>query len=337
MQPLLMNIAQPATDSLLGNVVWALSNLCRGKPQPDLQLVSAALPYLATLILSDKEDIMQDAVWSLSYISDGDDDRIQAVVDSGVIPKLVELLDSDNAGLLTPTVRTLGNIVSGSEKQTQAVLDAGVLDKVKALLGNARRNVRKETCWLLSNIAAGTKAQIGELMSKTAEMAAVIRASETEAWEIRKEAMWTLSNVATGGTDANIELLVELGGIGAVCGVLEMSDARIVSIALEAVENILVAGDRMGRNYQCFVDEADGLDKIEGLQQHQNNDIYEKAVKIIENHFGADEVEDENLAPETNEDGTFAFGLPTKNAAESNDFSQEPLQPFNFSAATTNF
>lgn len=337
LQPILMNIAQPASESLLNNVVWALSNLCRGKPQPDLQLVAPALPCLRDLVLRGKKENLQDALWALSYVSDGDDDRIQAVVDVGVIPKLVDLLSHPSHSVITPTVRTLGNIVSGSDRQTQAVLDAGVLDKVKALLGHARKNVRKETCWLLSNIAAGTKSQIGELVSKTAEMSAVVRAAETEAWEIRKEAMWILSNVATGGTDAHIELLVELGGIGAVCGVLDLSDARIVSIALEAVENILKAGDRMGRSYQSFVDEADGLDKIEGLQEHQNNDIYEKAVQIIENHFGAEEVEDENLAPVTNENGTFSFGLPNKDVAEGDDFLQQPLQPFNFSAATEQF
>mmetsp|Transcript_60707 Transcript_60707/g.180001 ORF Transcript_60707/g.180001 Transcript_60707/m.180001 type:complete len:553 (-) Transcript_60707:202-1860(-) len=338
LQPILMNIAQPATQSLLNNVVWALSNLCRGKPQPNLQLLAPALPYLANLVNSEHKENLQDALWALSYVSDGEDDRIQAVLDAGIIPKLVDLLSHTSANVITPTLRTLGNIVSGSDTQTQAVLDAGVLNKVQTLLSHARKNVRKETCWLLSNIAAGTKSQIGELVSQTAIMSSAVRASETEVWEVRKEAMWILSNVATGGTDANIELLVELGGIGAVCGALDVADAKIISIALEAIENILQAGDRLGRNYQCFVDEADGLDKIEGMQHHQNNDIYKKAVDIIENHFGADEVEDENLAPATNENGTFSFGLQTKSGvAEDEDFPQQPLQPFNFSEATSNF
>ena len=38
--------------------------------------------------------------------------------------------------------------------------------------------------------------------------------------------------------------------------------------------------------------EADGLSKIEDLQQHSNNDIYEKCIKILETYFGVDEEEE---------------------------------------------
>ena len=34
--------------------------------------------------------------------------------------------------------------------------------------------------------------------------------------------------------------------------------------------------DNMPNQYAQFIDEADGLEKIENLQSHNNNDIYEK-------------------------------------------------------------
>ena len=37
-------------------------------------------------------DILADACWVLSYLSDGPNDKIQAVIASGVCRKLVELL-----------------------------------------------------------------------------------------------------------------------------------------------------------------------------------------------------------------------------------------------------
>lgn len=53
---LLLNVTQPATESLLRNCVWALSNMCRGKPQPEVQLLAPALPVLLGLLASpDKE------------------------------------------------------------------------------------------------------------------------------------------------------------------------------------------------------------------------------------------------------------------------------------------
>lgn len=61
-----------------------------------------------------------------------------------------------------------------------------------------------------------------------------------------------------------------------------------------------------------YIAEAEGLNKIEELQHHSNNDIYEKCVKILETYFGVDEEEEmTGMAPEVAEGGTqFAFSAP---------------------------
>ena len=47
-----------------------------------------------------------------------------------------------------------------------------------------------------------------------------------------------------------------------------------------------------------LVDEAEGLDKIEELQNHSHEDIYDKAVLILETFFDVEDGEAENLAPQ---------------------------------------
>lgn len=54
--------------------------------------VKPALPALAGLIHSNDEEVLTDACWALSYLSDGTNDKIQAVIEAGVCPRLVELL-----------------------------------------------------------------------------------------------------------------------------------------------------------------------------------------------------------------------------------------------------
>lgn len=54
--------------------------------------VKPALPVLQQLIHLNDEEVLTDACWALSYLSDGQNDKIQAVIDAGVCRRLVELL-----------------------------------------------------------------------------------------------------------------------------------------------------------------------------------------------------------------------------------------------------
>lgn len=58
-----------------------------------------------------------------------------------------------------------------------------------------------------------------------------------------------------------------------------------------------------------LIDEAEGTDKIEQLQSHEHEEIYEKAVAILEAFFDVEDGEEENLAPAVDANqGTYAFG-----------------------------
>ncbi len=115
MQPLLQQLHQGSKLSMLRNATWTLSNFCRGKPQPDFELVRHSLPTLAQLIYSPDEEVLTDSCWALSYLSDGPNEKIQAVIEGGVCRRLVELLLNPSPAVQTPALRTVGNIVTGKE------------------------------------------------------------------------------------------------------------------------------------------------------------------------------------------------------------------------------
>ena len=60
----------------------------RIRPHPQVRI---ALPVLARLIMLEDEECLQDACWALSYLSDGDDRKIQAVLQADVAHRLVQL------------------------------------------------------------------------------------------------------------------------------------------------------------------------------------------------------------------------------------------------------
>jgi len=82
-----------------------------------------------------------------------------------------------------------------------------------------------------------------------------------------------------------------------------LKDTKLIGVALEAIENILTVGDTISKTQKSaenpfvqMVEEAEGIDRLEELQQHENNDIYQKSMKILEAYFSAEE-DHENIAP----------------------------------------
>ena len=108
--------------------------------------------------------------------------------------------------------------------------------------------------------------------------------------------------------------LVQLGAIAPMVKMLEVNDAAMQKLMLEATGTLLEAGDVLagakgGDNpFLVPIDEAEGVDKLESLQSHHNEEIYQKAVDLLEKHFGEDDADDENLLPQSAPDGGFSFG-----------------------------
>jgi len=237
-QPLLQQLTENSKLSMLRNATWTLSNFCRGKPQPAFPLVRPALPTLASLIYSQDDDVLTDACWALSYLSDGPNDKIQAVIEAGVCRRLVELLMHASPSVQTPALRTVGNIVTGDDLQTQVIINFSALPCLLGLLASAKKGIRKEACWTISNITAGNRDQI-QAVIEAGIVPPIVHLLGNAEFDIKKEAAWAISNATSGGTPDQIKFLVQQGCIPPLCELLNVQDPKIVNVALEGLENIL--------------------------------------------------------------------------------------------------
>jgi importin subunit alpha-1 len=269
---------------------------------------------LARLIYSTDEEVLTDACWALSYLSDGQNDKIQAVLEAGVARRIVELLMHHSFSVQTPALRSVGNIVTGDDLQTQVMLNVSCLPCLLSLLSSPKKGIRKEACWTISNITAGNKTQIQAVVD-AGILPPLIQLLSHGEFDIKKEAAWALSNATSGGSPEQIRYLVAQGCLKPLCDLLACNDARIITVALEGLENILKVGEKDakasgGSNpFAQIIEEVEGLDKLETLQNHQNNEVYDKTIKILENYFGAEEEEVDALAPGVNTtQNSYQFG-----------------------------
>jgi hypothetical protein len=300
-EPLLRAITPGAKDTFIRNAAWTLSNLCRGKPLPDIRLVAPLLPKLSALITSTDRETLADSLWALSYLSDGDEERLQAFLEAGAVVRVVELLDNPSHEVLTPALRTIGNIVTGDELQTQTVLNEGALAPVARLLQMPRKGIRKEACWLVSNVCAGSMPQIQSVIDANIIPLLIQLMSRAEP-EVSREACWALSNATTGGNSVQVAHLVNFGIIPPLKDMLTRNDGRVQVVAIEGLENILRHVPPPSANgltsYKQFMEEAgvpQALDDLLG-QHTTSTAAYTKAESFLKKYFSdylADGIEED--------------------------------------------
>jgi importin subunit alpha-6/7 len=329
----LKNVDQPHSISLVQICMWCISNLCRGKPAPDRSLTDQLVYPLAGMMDSllaapGAEDALNDLLWALSYLSDGDLSRVEQVMATGVTSKLISLLESNNPTIQkAPVVRILGNFVSGNDSQTDFVLQAGLLDCILDLIEHPSSSIRREACWVMSNVCGGTRKQAAQVFRRKAVITALLQKATSDIWTVRKEAIWAVSSICDGNDRRSLVVPFLLaGGLEPLVRALDArnADVGLLKKVLSCIESILrygMASTECGYTY--LLEEIGGIDLIEGLQEHENDDIYKLAVGIIEKYVGVEE--DENMTPITNLDtGTYEFGNPSPKQLFANDESPSP-------------
>jgi len=281
----------------------------------DFKLVAPGLSVLANLILMNDTETLTDACWALSYLSDDsgpDNKKIQAVVSTGVAQRLIQCLQHSSSAVQVPALRTVGNIVTGNDTQTQLIMNCNPLPALLGMMSARKKSIRKEACWTLSNMTAGNAEQIQMVIDANVfqPLIELVRSAE---FDIQKEAAWALSNATSGGSPQQIRFLAKCNAISALCSLLICQDTKITMVAMEGIENMIRVGqkgaDNTGTNDLAdLVEECGGLDHLETLQRHDNDEVYQRAVKILTEYFDS-ESDDEGagMAPQV-EGNQFTFG-----------------------------
>ncbi|KEH32655.1 armadillo/beta-catenin-like repeat protein [Medicago truncatula] len=141
----------------------------------------------------------------------------------------------------------------------QAIINHGLLPFLLSLLiQNHKESIKKDACWIISNIVVGNRERI-QAVIEAGLIAPLVNLLQNAELAIKKEAACALRNATSDGTHEQIKYLVSHGCIKPLCDLLVCPDPKIVSVCLDGLENF--------------------------LKSHDNKEIYEKAVKILETYW----------------------------------------------------
>ncbi|KAL0752560.1 hypothetical protein Bca101_034563 [Brassica carinata] len=313
--PPLARMIFPDKGSTVRTAAWALSNLIKGpesKAAAQLVGVDGMVDAILRLLKRSDEEIAMEIAWIVVYLSALSDIATSMLLKGCILQLLVERLATSNSlHLLIPVLRSLGNFVSVDPKAMLTILIGGknteatdipyqipesalVCLQVLKERTPCLKEGQFEAAWVLSNIAAGS-IEHKRMIHSTEAMPLLIGLLSTSPFDIRKEVAYVLGNLcvesAEGDTKRRIiqEHLVSIVSGGCLPGFINLvrsPDIEDARLGLQFIELVL-RGMPNGEGSK-LVEGEDGIDAMERLQFHENEELRVMANSLVDKYFGED-------------------------------------------------
>lgn len=158
---------------------------------------------------------------------------------------------------------------------------------MRKLLKSAKTNIVKEAAWTISNITAGNAGQIQYVIDEGLfeDICEVLQGGD---YRSQKEAAWVITNVTSSGSEQQIFYLIDqVGVLKPFCDLMAIKDARTVLVILSGLKNLFGLADKRGflEKFATVFETIGALDLLEQLQEHENNEVYQQAVSLIETYL----------------------------------------------------
>ena len=121
----------------VNEAIWLVSNLCLSASteyeevnlififllfEKILKKLKNFFPLLRNSITIQNPTILESTLWSLAYLSDGENERVKEVLDLQITARVLALALNPKKEIKTPAVRTISNLLTSEDKDTQVCI-----------------------------------------------------------------------------------------------------------------------------------------------------------------------------------------------------------------------
>ncbi len=200
--------------------VWAISNLCRGVPQPDIhQVIKPAQHFIEALQKRPNFEVLNDSVWALTNIvmtinaQEIMDVRIasyQAIGPALTEPETFASITSAISNsyhmmnIQIPLIRLLGNVAYMDNSNTDRMFKLNVMTHLMPLFALNNMQVTRDLIWTLSNFAVGSEDVVSAIVSNDPLIEHIFLHADCHSPMVKKEVFWVLSNLTRKATLAQV-------------------------------------------------------------------------------------------------------------------------------------
>lgn len=283
-------IAGTNNENYINMSVWCISNFFRVKPIPNNDICNKVFKIMARAVIintNNDEDFVEDACFFFSVVTRKYKEFNQEMIDTGLLEKIINFLEIKKKNIILACLRIIGNLASSDNaNHTQKLIDLGVLDKLKYTLFNENISVRKESAFILSNITAGTQKQIETVIEQNF-LQILYKIYNNDNPKVKKEAIIAIANMTLVENDNYMKKIFEDNILMIILELIKNNDPFLIIVGLEMINNIFAFGEKKGRKkeIQNEIEKIGMMDILEKLQMHENQNVYEKTLIILETYF----------------------------------------------------
>ncbi|KAF2351247.1 Armadillo [Trinorchestia longiramus] len=140
-------------EKSLENLCWTFTNIFRHKPWQleDGELAMCRKAITGFFYGDNKRDV-QDALWTMAFMTDAGADHVNWVVDSGFVPRLEDVLQSGDPNHIKPALHVITNLLRDPNHRKSVALRSNVVLSVVRLSTSSLTAIRKDAAKALDII-----------------------------------------------------------------------------------------------------------------------------------------------------------------------------------------